>query len=376
MLRVRLSRGSDNGAVSVLVAILLGAGVLLGMGALVIDVGAIHAERRELQNGADAAALAIAQECAKGVTCNVGTAAGDPSRVYANANAKDSLAGVTSVCGNSSKFPLPSCSAPSSAWTDCGPLPAPTVNFVEVRTRTLTNDTSNPTLFPPHFARALAGNASYNGITVPACSRAAWGPAGSAKSSLPVTMSKCDWEAMTADGPDAGTAPDFAPPPPYTGGYPAAKFEKAIKLRMTTDTSCGGIPGGFGWLDSTNCEATIGENKWVDDDTGVSTNPDCKHKVQALVGTVIYLPLFDAVNDLNGTNGKYHVAGIAAFYLSGYNLPAAAPKKVASPVGGELCKGDDKCVYGWFIDALEPTGGPIDFSAGAGYGATTVQMVS
>ncbi len=371
MLRVRLSPGRDNGAVSVLVAVLLGAGVLLGMGALVIDVGAIHAERRELQNGADAAALAIAQECAKGVTCNVGTAASDPSRVYANANAKDSLADVKSVCGNSSKFALPSCSTPSSAWTDCGPLPAPTVNFVEVRTRTLTNDTSNPTLFPPHFARALAGNASYNGITVPACSRAAWGPAGSAKSSLPVTMSKCDWEKMT--DPDGDKIPEYAPPPPYTAGYPAAKFEKAIKLANPSDTSCGGIPGGFGWLDSTNCEATVTDDKWVDDDTGVSTNPDCKHKVQTLVGTVIYLPVFDNVNGLSGTNGKYHVGGIAAFYLSGYNLPAAAPKQVASPVGGHLCKGDDKCLYGWFLDALDPAGGPL--GTGTSYGATTVQMV-
>ena len=40
--------------------------VLLGVGALVIDVGALYAERRQLQNGADAAALAVAADCAEG----------------------------------------------------------------------------------------------------------------------------------------------------------------------------------------------------------------------------------------------------------------------------------------------------------------------
>ncbi len=369
------SSSSDDGAVTALVAVLLGFGVLVGMAAIVIDVGAIHAERRELQNGADAAAFAIAQDCATGDACNAGTAVGDPSQVYADANAKDSRSGVTSVCGNSSRFPLPGCAPPSTAWTDCGPLPGSNTQFVEVRTRTETTSATNPTLLPGRFARALAGNEGYTGTTVPACSRAAWGPAGSATAALPVAFSRCDWETMTADGPDAGSEPDYAPSPPYDStGYPPATFEKFIKLRTTTDTSCGGIPGGFGWLDSTNCEAEIQDEDWVEDDTGVSTNPDCKHKVATLVGTVIYLPVYDATNDLSGTNGKYRVAGIAAFYLSGYNLPAASPRRVDSPVGGRLCRGDDKCLYGWFVDDLEPSGGPI--STGPSYGATTVQMIS
>ena len=39
---------------------------LIGVGALVIDVGRLYVERRDLQNGADAAALAVAQDCAAG----------------------------------------------------------------------------------------------------------------------------------------------------------------------------------------------------------------------------------------------------------------------------------------------------------------------
>ena len=61
-----LLRGHDEGAVTMIVAVVLAGGVLLGMAALTVDVGLIHAERRELQNGADAGALAVAQQCAVG----------------------------------------------------------------------------------------------------------------------------------------------------------------------------------------------------------------------------------------------------------------------------------------------------------------------
>ena len=50
----------DSGAVAVIVAVLMV--VLLGVAALVIDVGSMYAERRKLQTAADAAALAAVQE--------------------------------------------------------------------------------------------------------------------------------------------------------------------------------------------------------------------------------------------------------------------------------------------------------------------------
>ena len=49
----------DRGVVGVLVGLLLGT-VLLGVGALVIDVGQLYQERAQLQSGAGAAALAVA----------------------------------------------------------------------------------------------------------------------------------------------------------------------------------------------------------------------------------------------------------------------------------------------------------------------------
>ena len=85
----------DNGAVAVLVAIL--AVVLFGFAALVIDVGALYHERRQLQNGADAAAFAVAQACAAG-DCGDYEADADS---FADGNALDDAARIPDegVCG-------------------------------------------------------------------------------------------------------------------------------------------------------------------------------------------------------------------------------------------------------------------------------------
>ena len=54
----------ERGAVSVIVALLMVP--LLGFAAVAIDVAAMYAEQQQLQTGADAGALAIAQDCGRG----------------------------------------------------------------------------------------------------------------------------------------------------------------------------------------------------------------------------------------------------------------------------------------------------------------------
>ncbi len=53
----------ERGASAVLFGLLLIP--LLGFGGIAVDVGALYAEKAELQNGADAAALEVAIACAK-----------------------------------------------------------------------------------------------------------------------------------------------------------------------------------------------------------------------------------------------------------------------------------------------------------------------
>ena len=58
-----LRRSPERGAVAMMVAIFFGTGVFFAAAALTIDVGNINADRRQLQNGADAAALSAARDC-------------------------------------------------------------------------------------------------------------------------------------------------------------------------------------------------------------------------------------------------------------------------------------------------------------------------
>lgn len=110
---VRQLRRDERGAIGVLVAVLLGVGVLTGMGALVVDVGELYQVRAAQQDAADAAALGVAKSCLLG-WCDSSVAAH-----YADANASaltGGSAGVSLVCGSGAG--LTSCPTSAAAATD------------------------------------------------------------------------------------------------------------------------------------------------------------------------------------------------------------------------------------------------------------------
>ena len=117
----RLRHRDDSGAVGVLVAILVGGGVILGLGAMVVDVGQVYAERAQLQSGADAGALAVAKSCAQG-TCATGAASS-----YANANSAHGSSAVDLVCGSGS---MGACPPSTGVMTDCQSSPSAGTNPV------------------------------------------------------------------------------------------------------------------------------------------------------------------------------------------------------------------------------------------------------
>lgn len=65
--RARATDSDERGAAGVTVAVMML--VLIGAGAMAVDVGQIYAERAQLQNGADAGAMAVALSCKDG-PCN------------------------------------------------------------------------------------------------------------------------------------------------------------------------------------------------------------------------------------------------------------------------------------------------------------------
>ena len=137
----------ERGAVGIFVAMLLGGGVLLGMGALVVDVGQLYQERAELQNGADAAALGVAKSCALGA-CDPALAVSlrRRQRLGTDRPERPGFPGLRLGGG------LAGC--PQRRRHDRLPAAARRRNYVDVFTSTRT--ASGCTLLPPVFATHTA----------------------------------------------------------------------------------------------------------------------------------------------------------------------------------------------------------------------------
>ena len=360
---LRRLRHDDRGAVSVLVAAVLGVGLLLGMGALVVDTGQLYGERAQLQNGADAAALALAQDCA-----GAGGCAANPYSTatrYAGSNANDGVATVSLVCGRDSAARLAVCPQADPAPQPClGTRPA-TGNFVEVRVSTRQQDGS--TVVPSVFGQVLLGG-SYSGRGVLACARVAWGGPRIA-TGFALTISLCEWQAATVSGSQFAAAPPAVPAPTY---------ERVLLLHGSGIACAGGpsgwdLPGGFGWLDdqSGNCTTRIDIAGTYHDNTGVSASQACKSALDsARTGhKVVLVPVYDGAGG-SGHGGTYHLRGFASFVLTGYSLSGFSA--VSWLTGVKPCTGTLKCISGYFTRELISTNTII---GGPQLGATTVQVV-
>jgi Flp pilus assembly protein TadG len=363
--RARWRRRAERGGVGVIVAVLIGGGVLIAMGALVIDVGQLYENRAELQNGADAGALGVARTCAL-TTCNASVATS-----YAIANASKLTgfqASATMVCGdNGPAGGLTGCgSGNTGTLTDCPPNPA-SGNYVDVHTATLT---PSGNFLPAVFAKTLLGNGNYSGSRVYACAQAVWGPA-LAGNSLAVTMSYCAWNSATNGGANFG---------------PTALT--AVYLKSKANSTCfgpaGSIPGGFDWLAPTTsnvCTALI--NLTTDttySDTGSDTSAACKQAVwndvnSYVSGTpvTVFIPVFDAVSG-TGANLTYTITGMAGFVPTGYwDLTGGAGSGLPNKYGNySLCTANqDPCIEGYFTQALDPV---TSVGTGTNFGATAAKL--
>jgi Flp pilus assembly protein TadG len=349
----------ERGAVAVLTAILLV--VLLGMSALVIDVGSGYHERRVLQNGADAAALAVAQSCARGA-CD--TTLGQQYANDNNASNGPSISPV-SVCGN------------GPGLTNCANPPSfPATNYVMVTTNATVSYT---------FARVL-GNASG---PVSASAVAAWG--GPNSGILPITFSTCEFnkysdpdndrEAWTYSSmgtwdSDAGSEPypDLPPAssfplPPNSPYHHAVIYFHGSSNATLSDCPAGpansDLPGGFGWLNlagTASCPAVTSTNNWYCDKTGAAT-PN-SYTPPSTLPTIVQIPIFTNTNGLTGSNGQYWIGAYVSFYLTGYRFKGSVLKPPCNP--------PDTCIGGWFVNNPQPLGGTV---GGPSLGATNVQLI-
>lgn len=362
---LRLLRREERGAIGVLVAIMLGCGVLTGMGALVIDVGRLYQERAELQNGADAAALGVAK------TCALGGCAPAVAQLYANANASrltGGAAGVDMVCGSGG---LQGCPAPTGAKADCPAPPPGGTGYVQVYTSTLTAGGS--TLLPPVFARTLLGNSSYRGSAVLACAQAEWG-APAAATAAAVTISACEWDQATQQGASFGPAPPSPPNP-----APALASDQVLMLNNTgvNNNGCATEPAGSDGPDSFG---------WVQHPAGICALPisgatfpgrmqirvsfSCQRVLQRAQQnqTPILVPVYVSLSDVAG-NLTYVLQGFADFVVTGYHMPGFDAPDWLNPAND--CAGADYCLNGYFTQGLVPTTGSL---GGTNLGASVIKL--
>ncbi|MBO1755505.1 pilus assembly protein TadG-related protein [Allobranchiibius sp. CTAmp26] len=286
----------ERGAVSVIVALLMVP--LLGFAAFSVDIASLWSEQQQLQTGADAAALAVAQDCARN-NCQTPS---QTVQTMAAANVNDGLATATVTPGLT----------PATGQV--------TVSNVGVRHH--------------HFAEVLG----LSQTTITAAATAAWGSPTGGTAVLPLAFSICEWNAQTG------------------GGMPSGTTDRLIFFTKSSGTSCTGpshnaVPGGFAWVnpDSGTCNATSAINATLWSSTGASVPSGCSATSMSLQqNQVVLLPIFDQTAD-SGANSSYHIYGYAAFRLTGYNFPSKAFTFNASG----CTKPSVNCIKGYFLQFVD-----------------------
>jgi len=403
-------RNGERGAVSTIVAVLLMGGVVMGMLALTVDVGNAWAERRQLQNGADATALALASQCASGTPdCTVDAAT--KLTPLAGANADDGRSDVDVCYRSAGTFALPGPACSSGDYeqlTKCVPVPdwlTGSFPYVETVTRTRSADGTS-TIMPKFFSQLLIGGPG-NDVSVEACARAAWGPPTTYSGTIPFVLSACEWQEFmdtNKDGevddsdigyyakPADGAKPGYGDP--GQPAWPEPTREQVMYIFDGADaTSCDYLDkdtaGGFGWVLSDTCQATVSTDGWVQISTGKPPANPCKPILESLRGTVVSIPVFNCLvkdpsvvpsgpiegytcsaDGAGGAKTYYHIKGWAQFYVSGYNMPSMNENSYLT--SALPCTNPSACISGWFVEgvlsgapggAIGSPGGSEDFGS-------------
>lgn len=337
---------SQKGAVSVMVAVLVVA--LLGCAALAVDVGAMYSEKAQLQNGADASALAIATDCANG-DCGDFMVSGEE---LANGNANDDSSGIAAIT-----FP----------------------NASTVRVETNAREAGSG---DDHFSLFFARVMGIESAEIRAVAEATWGTPSTA-TTLPWTVSECVFKTMLSPTQlhSLSTTGDFV-------GYPSdthilLRYDKNTPTFPGCEAQNGYRPGGFGWLETnTGCSTDINLSATVKGQPGNHfPNDNGKIKVcDALKDSIMdepaLIPLFDS-NTGNGDNTIYSLIGFAAFQVTGYKFSGS--DEINDPAAQQCLndkgKPDGECRYlqGYFTRFVSLEEG-LSLTSGPNYGGNAVVL--
>jgi hypothetical protein len=301
----------EGGAVIVLVAIAIVA--LMGMAGLALDVGAVYGTRAELSRGADAVALAVAQECASNPSACSTEGQKALAQYYATANLDHGVATLQLDVSADERW-------------------------VEVVTESFREAT---------FMRVLG----FPGTTVQARAVAIWGHPGSWAGS-PFIINQCTFENWPVD-PDTNRSAMVS-----------------ITLSEVPGGDCPNLPpGGFAFLDvdsATTCNVFVGVDDVVDGNTGASAPCSASVLEALLLDKTITLPLFDESAEGEGSKATFRVAGITGFHVVGYRFPGARAGDYSE------CGLFPGCVRGYFTKVQQTDADNLD---GPDFGVIVVKLV-
>lgn len=410
----RLNSTDDRGATALVMALVVST-VMMGFGYIVITIGGWYVARTMDQNAADASASAVAEWCgarlSAGQTCSEAQAQTVASH-YANGTSNGGLAQwAQTVCGTLPGL-TPCGTDPSMPMTGC-PLTGPVSGYVDVRVTPQTG--ASPTM------KNLFASGTQK---VSACAQAGLVTAGSCSSCVGITISQCEWNLATGNGTSfaqsasiptyldtitarRGTAAygvgssnlyvadgiydprnpanKYSSSPPAPSNAAIAGSETLIYIHGGSTNNCPGAstpPGGFGWTapsPGTTCSTPIVNSTYL----GAAGNAanDCYSIFNAsrTNGTPIYIPVYDSFTG-SGSGTVYHLAGLAAFVVTGWNVGSGgstwgtgpSSRTAASTIAladsglktadtqycGKTYSGSasDSCVYGYFTHSLVPNG--------------------
>lgn len=339
MRRLTRDKANENGAISVIVAILMV--TLLGFVAIAVDVGVIYSERAQLQNGADASAIALAQKCARNAADPACSTTSTLATSLANQNALDGMSKVHTIELDTT--------ARKVSVTTSAKEPGGTDNSVSL-----------------FFADVLGVPTKEVG----ARASAVWGSPKAGRTAFPLAFSICQvkdniggsLQLLQEHGKNANADCNYGP-------------------------SGAAVQGGFGWLvqDAGKCGGTI--DLAVSEggsDPGNNAPGNCTTELNRWASditagrdVIVLLPVFNKVSG-TGAGAIYGLVSFAAFKVTGWKfsggtgLPYEFRSEKSTTTGvttATECKGECRGVIGSFVKYVSLadgyTLGPVDE-----YGAT------
>ncbi|TDT85669.1 putative Flp pilus-assembly TadE/G-like protein [Arthrobacter sp. AG258] len=304
----------ERGAVSVIVALTLV--VFLGFGAMAVDVAMMYSERTQLRNGADAAALAIAQKCAKNPSDADCSSTSSLAKTLANNNANDSLSNLKSVVLDKTNRKV----------------------TVTVGSQEAGHTANQVSLF---FARALGINTAE--VNAPAAVQ--WGSPTKGLAAFPITISICQvrgqygvMQLLQMHGSGANPGCNYGPSgAPVEGGFGGLKQDPSV-CGATIDISKSTAGGDTGNNPPSYCDSLL--NSWAAD-------------ITAGKDVIVLIPIFNAVTG-TGNNAVFGLTTFAAFKVAGWKfgptgLPYTFHNRTPDVPAALQCREPCKGIIGTFV---------------------------